>query len=236
MKMGILLLEGGAEFGGGMAEPDKQAIELAGGPDAPIAILPTAAAPDNNHERAGRNGLRWFKSLGATRVDLVPVIDKSSANNPVLAARLRSARLIYLLGGFPQHLGETLKGSLVWQAALEAYQEGVVIGGSSAGAMVLCEHYYDPSTGRLLEGLNLLPHSVVLPHHNNFGRNWAGALSSQLPSDILVGIDEQTGMLNNSSGEWTIYGKGKVTLYRAGQTEVHGRGETIKLFNEQPGP
>jgi cyanophycinase len=236
MKMGILLLEGGAEFGGRMAEPDKQAIELAGGPDAPIAILPTAAAPDNNHERAGRNGLIWFKSLGSSRVDVVPVIDKSTANDPALAARLRSARFIYLLGGFPQHLGETLKGSRGWQAALEAYQEGAVIGGSSAGAMVLCEHYYDPSTGRLMEGLNLLPHSVVLPHHNNFGRNWAGALSSQLPMDTLVGIDEQTGILNNASGEWTIYGKGKVTLYRGGQTEVHGRGETIKIFNEQPGP
>jgi len=233
--MGFLLLEGGAEFGGRMAEPDKRAIELAGGPDASIAILPTAAAPDNNHERAGRNGLRWFRSLGSSRVDSVPVINKSSADNPVLAAQLRSARFIYLLGGFPQFLGETLKGSRVWQAALEAYQDGAVIGGSSAGAMVLCEHYYDPSKGKLLEGLNLLPHSCVLPHHNNFGRNWAKDLSSQLPSDTLIGIDEQTGILNDAAGDWTIYGAGKVTLYRAGQTEVHGRGETIKLFNEQPG-
>lgn len=36
-----------------MSEPDLRAIELAGGFDAPIAILPTAAAPDNNHKRAG---------------------------------------------------------------------------------------------------------------------------------------------------------------------------------------
>jgi len=65
---GYLLLEGGAEFGGKMAEPDRRAIELAGGPDVIISIIPTAAAPDNNHQRAGSNGVNWFKSLGATRL------------------------------------------------------------------------------------------------------------------------------------------------------------------------
>ena len=51
---GYLLLEGGAEFGGQMAVPDLRAIELAGGPATLITIIPTAAAPDNNHQRAGR--------------------------------------------------------------------------------------------------------------------------------------------------------------------------------------
>ena len=51
--MGYLLLEGGAEFGGRMRDPDLKAIELAGGFDASIRIIPTAAAPDNNHQRAG---------------------------------------------------------------------------------------------------------------------------------------------------------------------------------------
>ena len=51
---GYLLLEGGAEFGGQMSEPDRRAIELAGGRDSSICIIPTAAAPDNNHQRAGR--------------------------------------------------------------------------------------------------------------------------------------------------------------------------------------
>jgi cyanophycinase len=232
--MGYLLLEGGAEFGGGMAEPDLRAIEAAGGPAAGVAILPTAAAPDHNHERAGRNGIRWFQSLGVSKAELVPVIDKPSANDPALAGRLRSARFIYLLGGFPQYLGETLKGSRVWQAALEAYEEGAVIGGSSAGAMVLCEHYYDPYEDKVREGLKLLRNSCVLPHHNHAGQKWARALSAQLPEDVLIGIDEQTGMLNNVPGGWTIYGAGKVTLYRDGQTEVHGRGETISLIKEQP--
>ncbi len=45
--MGYLLLEGGAEFCGRMRDPDLRAIELAGGFDAPLRIIPTAAAPDD---------------------------------------------------------------------------------------------------------------------------------------------------------------------------------------------
>ena len=56
--MGYLLLAGGAEFGGRMAVPDRKALVLAGGSEAPVLIIPTAAAPDNNHRRAGENGVR----------------------------------------------------------------------------------------------------------------------------------------------------------------------------------
>lgn len=224
-----ILLEGGAEFGGQMSEPDLRAIELAGGFDSPIAILPTAAAPDNNHERAGRSGQRWFQSLGASRVDLVPVADKHSADNPELASRVRAARLIYLLGGFPRHLCETLSDSLVWQAALQSYKEGGVIAGSSAGAMVLCEHYYDPYSNQLLPGLNLLSNICVLPHHNAFGKQWADNLIKLLPDSLLIGIDEQTGMLRDHEG-WSVYGAGQVALYRNGEPpQVRARGEIFSI-------
>lgn len=224
-----ILLEGGAEFGGQMSEPDSRAIELAGGLDAPIAILPAAAAPDNNHERAGRNGQRWFQSLGASRVDLVPVTDKSSADNPELAARVRAARLIYLLGGFPRHLGETLANSLVWQAALQVYEDGGVMAGSSAGAMVLCEHYYDPYSDKLLAGLNLLPGVCVIPHHNNFGKHWVEKLTKLLPDSLLVGIDEQTGVIR-ADGVWSVHGAGTVVLYRNGsRSEVRARGGSVSI-------
>src|SRR5260370_17589747 len=106
---GYILLEGGAEFGGLMSEPDRRAIELAGGSDAPISIIPTAAAPDNNHRRAGSNGVNWFKSLGARQVESLPLIDKTSANDPQIAAKIRHSRLIYMLGGFTGYLADPLK-------------------------------------------------------------------------------------------------------------------------------
>lgn len=227
--MGYLLLEGGAEFGGEMSAPDLRGMELAGGFDSPVCIIPTAAAADHNHIRAGNNGVRWFQSLGAKNVYTADVIDSKSANDSSLAASIRTSRLIYLLGGFPRYLGETLANSKCWQAALDAFQAGAVIAGSSAGAMVLCEHYYDPYEKKLLRGLNLISNACVLPHHNNFGRNWAKQLAHSLPDSILIGIDEQTGMLGDMDGGWQVHGAGEVMLYRAGSTVSYGRSERFSF-------
>ncbi len=226
--MGYLLLEGGAEFGGAMREPDTRAIELAGGFDAPIRIIPTAAAPDNNHIRAGNNGVHWFKSLGATDVESLPLIDKSSANDPKIDDAIRTSKLVYILGGFTHYLCQTLLGSQAWKAALATYQNGAVIAGSSAGAMVMCEHYYDPGRGKVERGLNLVPNACVLPHHNTFGKNWAGKLGALLPGVTLLGIDEFTGMLSEN-GEWTVEGGGAVTVYKGNETKVYESGQRFVL-------
>jgi cyanophycinase len=228
--MGYLLLEGGAEFGGSMRDPDLKAIELAGGFNAPIRIIPTAAAPDNNHQRAGNNGIRWFQSLGATDVTSVPLISRIRADEKNLAQSLREAKLIYMLGGFPHYLGQTLKDSLAWEAVLDAYHNGAVVAGSSAGAMVMCEFYYDPSGKRVHEGLNLVPNSFILPHHNTFGKSWAPSLLKKHPNVTLIGIDEQTGMINDGeNGSWTVHGRGSVTLYRENQVESHQTGRYFSV-------
>ncbi len=227
--IGYLLLEGGAEFGGQMAAPDRRAIELAGGPNALISIIPTAAAPDNNHQRAGNNGVRWFRSLGATNVALLPLIDKASANDSSIVNTLHQSRLIYMLGGFTGYLGQTLQGSASEQAMLQAYAAGAVIAGSSAGAMVMCQYYFDPAQGGIVEGMGLVPNTCVLPHHNTFGKGWAQRLSQLLPAAVLLGIDERTGMLDDGDGErktaWRVYGQGAVTIYRKGRPTVYMAGE-----------
>jgi len=226
--MGYLLLEGGAEFGGRMRDPDLKAIELAGGFNAPIRIIPTAAAPDNNHQRAGNNGIRWFRSLGARDVVSLPLIDKVSSNDESLAKSLREAKLIYMLGGFTGYLGETLKASAAWEAVLEAYRDGAVIAGSSAGAMVMCEFYYDLNQGQVVDGLNLVPHSLVLPHHNTFGKSWASRLL-EIVQVNLIGIDEQTGMMDDGGRTWTVYGGGIVTLYQNRQVETYEAGKALSV-------
>jgi cyanophycinase len=227
---GYILLEGGAEFGGEMTVPDNRAIQLAGGAAAQVSIIPTAAAADNNHQRAGQNGVRWFRSLGAKRITSLPLIDRASAGNPEIAQALRSSRLIYLLGGFPGYLAQALHDTLAWQAVLEAYAGGAVLAGSSAGAMVLCEYFYDPYTGRLEPGLNLIPGCCVLPHHEHAGKGWASRLLPELPGVTLIGIDERTGLINDGAGgAWKVYGKGSITLYRDGENHRYASGATFHL-------
>jgi len=221
--MGFILLEGGHEFKGGMKPADEHAMAISGGNSAPIRIIPAAAAPDDNDLRAGANAVAWFQSLGAVDVRSVPLIDRASADRPELASELQAARFVFMLGGFTRYLAEALVGSIAWEAMRTAYRSGAIIGGSSAGAMVLCEHYLDQASGQVMPGLNLLPGCCVLPHHDTFGRNWAPRLAGLLPAATLLGIDEETAMLNDGpAGEWTVYGKGAVTVYEpSGQTVRH---------------
>ncbi|KPJ77327.1 MAG: hypothetical protein AMJ54_08475 [Deltaproteobacteria bacterium SG8_13] len=213
--MGFILLEGGAEFGGQMAAADLRAMELAGGPQARLRVIPAAAAPDDNHRRAGRNAERWFRKLGATDAAALPLVDRQSAQDAILASTLRESRMIYMLGGFPQYLAQSLAGTAAWEAICQAWKAGAVVGGSSAGAMVLCDYYYNPADDRVLPGLGLVAGACVLPHHDTFGQHWAPRIKRLLPDAVMIGIDEQTGMLDDAaSGRWQVYGRGTVTVYR----------------------
>ena len=228
--MGFVLLEGGREFNAGMAAADERAMAVCGGRAQPVRIIPAAAAPDNNHGHAAANGVDWFRGLGAADVRAVDIIDRASADLPGLAKEIEYARLVFMLGGFTRYLAETLSGSLAWQALVSAHRAGAVIAGSSAGAMVLCEHYFDPASGNVLPGLNLLPGVCVLPHHDTFGKGWAPRLTSLLPGALLIGIDEETGLLNDDpTGQWTVYGKGAVTVYDPDRQAVFNHGQRVVL-------
>ena len=228
--MGTILLAGGAEFSGRMAEADRRAIELAGGFAASIRIVPAAAAPDNNHQRAGQNGVNWFKRLGAVNVSALPLIDRKSADQPAVVDALRQSKLIYLLGGFPRHLAQSLAGSDSWQAMMGAHHSGAVIAGSSAGAMILCDHYYDPYEKKIFSGLELIRHACILPHHDTFGKSWAAELLERLVDVTIIGIDEQTGMLNDAPDDaWQVYGAGGVTLYKNDRKTHYDTGKRFDL-------
>lgn len=227
---GYILLEGGAEFGGEMNLPDQRALQLVGGLDATVSIIPTAAAADNNHHRAGQNGVRWFRGLGVKRVASLPLIDRNSADNSDIASSLRKSQLVYMLGGFPGYLVHALRGTLAWDSILNAYESGAVVGGSSAGAMVICEYFFDPYEGKLENGLNLLGGCCILPHHEQAGKRWASRLLPELPGITLIGIDERTGMIDDADGgAWTVYGRGNVTVYRQGHVERYRPGDIFSL-------
>ena len=229
-------MQGGAEFGGLMIEVDRRAMALAGGRDAAIEIIPAAAAPDNNHDNAGRSGVAWFREIGASNVDYRQVIDHTSAQDKELADQLRRSQMIYILGGFPAYLARSLMGTRCWQSIRSVYDGGGVIAGSSAGAMVLCEHFYDPLADQIQPGLNMMQGTCVIPHHNTAGSRWIERLKAQLPDTLLLGIDEQTGLINDVlSGGWTVYGKGCAVLYFKAERRSYAAGKTIH-YDELPPP
>jgi cyanophycinase len=228
--MGYLVLQGGSEFGGQMRVSDLRAMALAGGRDARVTIVPAAAAPDGNHRRAGENGRKWFQSLGARQVTVVSLVDRQSADSRRIASCLGRSRLIYLLGGFPEYLAEVLRGTRSWQAIRTALRQGATLAGSSAGAMVLGEAFFNPARQNLVDGLGLVRAVSLIPHFNKFGRAWVDRLRKELPSMSLIGIDEETGIINDGpGGTWSVYGGGAVVVYRGHQTERYANGERFDL-------
>jgi len=229
--MGHLVLQGGCEFGGEMRVSDLRAMALAGGYDAELSIVPAAAAPDGNHHRAGQNGRRWFEALGASNVSVLPLIDRESADNPVIASRLRRSKLIYLLGGFPVYLASVLRNSRSWEAIRLALNGVSTLAGSSAGAMVMGSFFYDPIKQNVAKGLGILPATCVIPHFNTFGRQWISRLQKELPWVTLIGIDEETGVIDDGPDtSWSVAGKGGVTLFRDQRMEEYDTGERFDLY------
>ena len=228
--MGILLLEGGCEFQGKMEEPDRKALALAGGQNAKVVVIPTAAAPDNNSERAGNIALKWFRTLGARNILALPIIDKKSANDPKLSAELDRANLIYILGGFPGYLEHTLTETRCLDALLRAYEKGAVIAGSSAGAMILCEWYFDLTVKKIKKGFGVLKDIILIPHHDTFGQSWHSLYFDKNSDTCCIGIDEQTGMINQTDRHrWTVYGKGGVTLYLKTSMATYRTGQSFRF-------
>lgn len=223
---GQIVLAGGAEFQRGFEPADKEALILAGGAAAPVVILPTANM--KHPDWAGREGVNWFERMGATNVEALPITNTNSANDPALAHKVASAKLIYMAGGDPAYLLNSLRGSACWKAARQAFEAGAVVGGSSAGAMACCQFMYNPNISSVLPGLNLVPNTIVIPHFSSGSKSWVSTIEKSQPGVIILGIDEHTAIIGRAA-TWHVYGQGAATVYQQGQPTVYNHGETISL-------
>jgi cyanophycinase len=224
---GSLALVGGGEFQRACDEMDRALIELAGGPGALVGIVPAAAARENPR-LAAQNGVRHFNRLGA-RAEAVMIVDRAGAQSTELAARIDDLALVYLAGGDPVYLLETLRDSAAWSAMLQLVERGGVLAGSSAGAMVMGGQMWAPGEG-WRPGLGALPRLAVLPHHATLSARWdAARMRLALPDEVvLVGLDECTGLVAAlGGGEWRVMGAGEASLYRGPAVEALTPGQTL---------
>ncbi len=137
---GPIALVGSGEYLPVMDEIDRQllASTRSNGRHPTVVCLPTAAGQegDSSVGRWLRMGEEHFTALGAT-VHPLPIIDRSTADDPQYVPILEQADLIYFSGGNPRYLLETMQGSQAWRAASNAWERGAVYAGCSAGAMIL---------------------------------------------------------------------------------------------------
>ena len=170
----------------------------------------------------------WNPCASSTQCELLdcpsgflPIYDRDGANNQEFADQIKDSALVYMSGGDPHYLANSLLDTPVWKAVYENYLSGGSIAGCSAGAMVLSSHIpnFRLSKSEPTVGLNLIPKIRVIPHFDKFFK-WipesAAKILLNTPNDgILIGIDELTALTKRSgSNSWQVNGKGKVHILK----------------------
>lgn len=223
MPQGIALI-GGEEFRPGCEELDRAILASVEAERPRLLVLPTAAAHENP-AMAASNGVRYFSELGADAAPLM-VLDRSDAEDEALAAEVETADVVYLTGGNPANLLDTLQGSLLLRGMTDAHQRGAVLAGSSAGAMVMGAWMRFRGWR---EALGIAGSIATLPHHERARpESVATELKADAPPGLtaVLGIDARTGCLGTADG-WEVMGAGQVAVYQGGASRSFSSRESF---------
>ena len=222
---GEIGLVGGEEFRPGCEGMDQEIMRSSGQDPAQVLIIPTAAV--TGPAKAANDGVTHFARLGGDSSQLM-VLEKSQADDIAFIQPVQSASVIYFTGGSPDHLLATLRDSVLLKRILDALNEGAVLAGSSAGAMVMGSLMRRPGGGEWVEALGVAPGVAVLPHHERSNpEETSRQLRDEVPTDLAVlGIDARTGCLGRP-GSWRVVGAGKVTVYLGTDWQVYNSGTVL---------
>jgi cyanophycinase len=180
--------------------------------------------------RWAQQGVEHFQRLGAN-AEAVPVRDRASANDETLVSKIRAANFVYLSGGKPDFLHATLKDTAAYSAILGVLEQGGVVAGCSAGAMIWGEVIPSfPTMIPLKPAFNQLPHSIILPHYDEFGERWAGMLKMVIGNRQLVGVDGYTALVAHN-GTYSVLGAGGVTVWNKNNKQRYTHNQQIPNLN-----
>ncbi|MGN6184014.1 MAG: cyanophycinase, partial [Thermoanaerobaculia bacterium] len=196
-------------------------IELAGGKSAPIVVIPTASQePDLNEYYTNL----FAKEYGSTDVVVLPIVTKEDANRPELVAASKRARGIFFGGGDQVRIINALAGTPVLDALREAYRNGAVVGGTSAGTACQSEmmitgegdfKVIQTHSVEAVEGLGFLRSDVIVDQHF-IARQRQNRLISLLlehPGHIGVGVDEDTAIWVRPDDTFVVIGAGSAMVF-----------------------
>lgn len=240
-RPGALLAVGGGELPLAVA---ARALELAGGPEARLLILPQAS----ERPEAGAESLAFWRAQGALDARVLDLAEPASALTEIAAADL-----LWIGGGDQNRFMAALEAAGAVEAVRARWRAGAVVGGTSAGAAVLSGAMIvggesaDLTAVRaggtvLAEGLGLWPGTIVDQHF--FERQRCNRLLAAVldrPALIGIGIGESTAVVVHGDGRCEVLGVGSVMVLDARRAAVRSvepgalrttRGITLDLHRD----
>ncbi|WP_315790233.1 cyanophycinase [Fischerella sp. JS2] len=213
-----LVIIGGAEDKEGDCQILREFVRRAGGTKARIVIM--TAATELPRE-VGENYIRVFERLGAEDVRIVDTETREDGSSLTALEAINKATGIFFTGGDQARITSILKDTEIDAAIHKRFSEGMVVGGTSAGAAVMPDVMIvegDSETNPRIEivdmgpGLGFLPGVVIDQHFSQRGRlgRLISALAQQ-PAVLGFGIDENTAMIVIDN-QIEVIGEGSVTI------------------------
>jgi cyanophycinase len=223
--------------GGALSDPEivSTFIDLAGGPDAPIVVVPTAGGRDDEAYGSECRCLELLARQGATNLTVLHTYEPAVADSEAFVEPLRDARGVWFPGGRQWRLVDAYAGTRTEAAFREVLERGGVIGGSSAGATI---------QGSFLARGDSRTNTVMMGDHQvGFGYLRDTAIDQHLlarnrqfdlpeilgahPHLLGIGLDENTALVVQGDTA-RVMGESYVAIYDRG-VRIPGGGEFYLL-------
>jgi cyanophycinase len=193
-------------IGGGRLDPVfyQKFQELAGGPDAPIVIIPTAnsdggLARDPDYKRLKQR----FQEEGFTHISVCHTRDPKEANTEAFTRAIREAKGVWFPGGRQWRLADSYLGTATEEALKDLLARGGVIAGTSAGATIQGSYLArgDSRTNTVMmgdheEGMGFITNIAIDQHLLARNRQFdLFEILEKHPELLGIGLDENTGIV-----------------------------------------
>ena len=234
--------------GGGVTDPAiyERFVNLAGGAEAPIVVIPTAGGGETYDDYWP--GLKRLRDAGATNLTVLHTTDPQEADSEDFAAPLRKARGVWFSGGRQWRLVDAYAGTRTLTEIRKVLERGGVIGGSSAGATIQGSYLVrgDSATNTIMmgdhtEGFGFLKNIGIDQHLLRRNRHFDLVEVIEAHPELLgIGLDENTAIVVRGDN-FEVIGQGYVAIYDSTkETGGHQRfyflapGDRYDLETRQP--
>jgi cyanophycinase len=230
--------------GGNMQDPAivKRFIDLAGGPDAPIVIIPTASEDDEHYDNYW-SGLKQWRENGARNLTVLHTRDRKVADSEAFVKPIKTARGVFFGGGRQWRLADAYSGTATEKAVHAVLDRGGVVGGSSAGAAILSSFMVRGDTktntimiGDHVAGMGFLKNAAVDIHVLRRNRQFDMLEVLAAHPDLLgISIDEDTAIVVEGD-RFDVIGQSYALVYstqtvagKSGQFYFMGAGDRFDM-------
>ncbi|MFW6035387.1 MAG: cyanophycinase [Halothermotrichaceae bacterium] len=216
---GHLLLIGGAEDKVHKKLILKHFAELAQKQKSYLTILTSATSEP---KKAGRKYKKVFEDLNLCEIKILHISSRDAAEKKENVELILNSGSIFFTGGDQLKITSIIGGTPVNRAIHQAYENGALIAGTSAGCsaasdvMIIGGESDDSPNFKsvnLAPGLGLIEEVVIDQHFAQRGR--IGRLLTAVsynPHILGIGIDEDTAIEVNKQAEFKVLGSNAVTI------------------------